>query len=145
MPAPARVRPGGPEQRGVLCEQGRVSCSLPAHGAVLALGRQVARAASARWPDCEATEAVVLVLSELLGNAVKATTGSTVALRLSWTPRRVRVEVDDDSPLPAVARHADVQEEGGRGLWLVEVVAVRWGWQVRERGKCVWAEIALTA
>ena len=139
------VRPGGPEQRGSVREQGHVECTFPVSGAALAVARQVARAICARWPSRDACEAVLLILSELLGNAVKATSGTTVSMRLSWTARRVRIEVADDNPRAPVARHAGPDEEGGRGLWIVEVIAVRWGSFPFGRGKIVWAEVALPA
>jgi len=64
---------------------------------------------------------------------------------VAWTPRRVRVEVSDDSSRMPVAREAGLGEEGGRGLWLVSQVAVRWGSYRQGQGKCVWAEVALAA
>ena len=64
---------------------------------------------------------------------------------MSITPRRLRVEVCDDSPRLPSLREAELSEESGRGLWLVRETAVRWGTQLLPRGKCVWAEFALPA
>ena len=143
MTAVTAVRPGGPWQRGSVAELGHVECRLPVHATVVALARQLTRSVSRAWPDKDACDSVLLVLSELLGNAVKAAVGTSVWLRLSWTPRRVRIEVSDDSDAPPVARQAGVTEEGGRGLWLVSQLAVRWGSHPVGHGKCVWAEVAL--
>ena len=140
---PAAGRAGGPEQRGHVQELGRIDVTFPAHGTVLALARRAARSASVTWGSREVRETVLLVLSELLGNAVKAATGGSVSMALSWTARRVRIEVADDSSAEPVARRAQLADEGGRGLWLVEVLAVRWGSHVTSKGKCVWAEVAL--
>ncbi len=139
------ARAGGPWQRGAIVEQGHVECRLPVHATVVALARQLARSVSRAWPDKDAGDSVLLVLSELLGNAVKAAVGTSVWLRLSWTPRRVRIEVADDSSAVPVPRQAALTDEGGRGLWLVSQLAVRWGSHPVGQGKCVWAEVALPA
>ena len=138
-------RPGSAAQRGQVVELGQGEWSLPVHGAVIGLARQLARTACRSWPQRDACEAVLLVVSELLGNAVKAAAGTRIGLRLAWTARRVRVEVSDDSSTMPVPRQAGSEEEGGRGLWLVSQVAVRWGAYPQGRGKCVWAEVALPA
>jgi anti-sigma regulatory factor (Ser/Thr protein kinase) len=138
-------RPGSPSQRGEVVELGEYEWRLPVHGAVLAVARQYARVACRSWRDREACDAVLLIISELLGNAVKAAAGSCIRLRLAWTHRRVRIEVADDGDALPVARRPDVTEEGGRGLWLVGALAVRWGAFRQGRGKCVWAEVALPA
>lgn len=145
MTAPVPVRSGSPEQRGQIREQGRIELTLPLHLTVVALARHAAPAASATCGDKNATEAVLLILSELLSNAVKAATGSSITMLLTWTSRRVRIEVADGSSALPVARQAAPADEGGRGLWLVEVLAVRWGSFTTDRGKCVWAEVALPA
>ena len=137
------VRPGTAAQRGHVVEQGQLEWTLPAHATVVAAARTLARGACRSWPDREACDAVLLIISELLGNAVKAATGTGIRLKLAWTSRRVRVEVSDDSSILPVAREAGPSEEGGRGLFLVSQVAVRWGSYRQGRGKCVWAEVAL--
>ena len=137
------ARTGDPSQRGRVVEAGQVEWTLPVSSAVVSVARQLARTVSRSWRSREAAEAVLLVVSELLGNAVKAASGTGIRLRLAWTPRRVRVEVSDDSSTLPVARRPGPDEEGGRGLWLVSQVAVRWGAQRQGRGKCVWAEVAL--
>ena len=139
------VRPGSASQRGQVVELGEVEWRLPVHGAVLGVARQYARVACRSWRDREACDAVLLIVSELLGNAVKAAAGSCIRLRLAWTARRVRIEVSDDGDTMPVAREAGPTEEGGRGLWLVGALAVRWGSFRQGRGKCVWAEVALPA
>ena len=138
------VRPGSACERGQVVELGEVEWRLPVHGAVLGIARQYARVACGSWRDREACDAVLLIVSELLGNAVKAAAGSRIRLRLAWTSRRIRIEVADDGDTLPVARQAGPTEEGGRGLWLVGALAVRWGSFRQGRGKCVWAEVALS-
>ncbi len=86
---------------------------------------------------------VVLAVSELVGNAVSHTGGRSVLLRLTMTPRRVRIEVGDAAPGPLEVREAEDEAEGGRGLWIVSELAVRWGVTQAEPGKRVWVEFAL--
>ncbi len=141
----SRIRPGGAWQRGHVVDQGSLEYVLPASGAVVAFARRVARSASRHWPDARSRDSVLLIVSELLGNAVKAAVGPTITLRLSWTPRRVRIEVADDSARLPVAKQPALTDEGGRGLLLVSQLATRWGSHRVGSGKCVWAEVALPA
>lgn len=95
------------------------------------------------WRIPEVSDPAVLAVSELVGNAARAG-GTDVRLCLSWTPRRLRVEVCDAVPGTLTApRRVEAGKESGRGLWLVSQSATRWGSQPTPRGKCVWAEFAL--
>ncbi|MFF3895312.1 ATP-binding protein [Streptomyces sp. NPDC001812] len=95
----------------------------------------------------EAHDAVVLVVGELAANAVLhgRVPGRDFALRLVHDNGKdlIRIEVSDThSALPA-RRAPGADEDGGRGLILVDALAVDWG--VRDRpgpGKTVWAECA---
>ena len=138
-------RPGGPEQRGRVAEHGAVQWTCPVHPASVRLARRMVRSMCGFWRASDACDTAVLAVSELVGNAVKAAVGTEVTLRLAWTPRRLRVEVVDASPGTPRLREAAETDEGGRGLWLISQLAVRWGVEPRTPGKCVWAEIALPA
>lgn len=86
-------------------------------------------------------EDAVLCVSELVTNAVHA--GCThMRLELSVEPHGVRVGVEDDAPGRPARRAAGVGDRTGRGLALVEAVSRRWGVDIVERGKLVWAEFA---
>ena len=64
-------------------------------------------------------------------------------LRLRRGAESVWVEVfDPDLRLPRL-RTARATDEGGRGLYLVEQLATRWGSRPTEDGKAVWFEIPL--
>ena len=52
--------------------------------------------------------------------------------------------VDPDLRLPRL-RTARATDEGGRGLYLVEQLATRWGSRPTADGKAVWFEIPLDA
>jgi anti-sigma regulatory factor (Ser/Thr protein kinase) len=110
------------------------------------------------WGLPATAEAVELVVSELVTNAVLATTGADgrpryaddlaglpeVHVRLSSDRARVIVEVwDTSTEAPARKRQAELDEPGGRGLMLVEALSERWGWGAVPgwAGKVVWAEL----
>ena len=63
------------------------------------------------------------------------------ALRLRRGATSVWVEVfDPDLRLPRI-RTAGETDEGGRGLYLVEQLATRWGSRPTPEGKAVWFEM----
>jgi len=66
-----------------------------------------------------------------------------VTLRLRRGRRAVWVEVFDPDPRLPTLRRADDSDEGGRGLFLVDVLAARWGARTTLRGKAVWFELTL--
>ena len=64
-------------------------------------------------------------------------------LRLRRGGEAVWVEVfDPDLRLPRL-RTARATDEGGRGLYLVEQLATRWGSRPTPEGKAVWFELPL--
>jgi serine phosphatase RsbU (regulator of sigma subunit)/anti-sigma regulatory factor (Ser/Thr protein kinase) len=89
-----------------------------------------------------ATEAAQLLVSELVGNAVRHAPEADVLLRASLTDGLLRVELQDSSSRLPVAPHRPPWEaEGGRGLLLVESMAERWGVEPVLYGKRVWFEM----
>jgi anti-sigma regulatory factor (Ser/Thr protein kinase) len=85
-----------------------------------------------------------LCVTELVGNVIRHVgEGVPVRVRVSRAGDRTRVEVNDPDPcgLPAL-RHARADDETGRGLVLLDAVALRWGVERREPGKTVWCELA---
>ena len=67
------------------------------------------------------------------------------AMRLRRGSSAVWVEVfDADMRLPRI-RTAEESDEGGRGLYLVEQLATRWGSRPTDEGKAVWFEVPLDA
>lgn len=139
------VRPGGPWQRGMLVEQSSVEFRWPLHPTSVRLARRFVRSVCWLWRTPDVCETAVLAVSELVGNAVRADVGDWVLLRLLWTPRRLRLEVHDESERTPTLTAADPMAESGRGLWIISQLAVRWGTTRLPRGKCVWAEFALSA
>ena len=122
-----------------------VELTVEGGAADLAPARAAARAALADWSlPAEALETAVLVLSELVGNAV-AHGRPPIDARVRRLADRVVVEVADSGGRLPRRRHAGVDQEAGRGLELVATLADRWGVRPTADGKVVWAEIGPAA
>ncbi|MFE2062163.1 ATP-binding protein [Streptomyces sp. NPDC059467] len=101
----------------------------------------------------DASCTVALVVAELAANAVRhgRVPGHTFGLRLGLdiTAGLVRVEVADAATTrkpPAAAPLSFPDGESGRGLLLVDALALWWGCVSRHPvGKTVWAEVPVTA
>ncbi|WP_437097150.1 ATP-binding protein [Streptomyces sp. enrichment culture] len=87
------------------------------------------------------TEDAVLLVSELVGNAVRHTGARVFGLRLRRRRGWIRVEVRDPSRgLPCLMPVQDM-DVSGRGLFLVDKLADRWGVDLLPRGKTTWFEM----
>lgn len=102
--------------------------------------------------DDDAADTALLLTSELVTNAVRH--GSPpVHVRAEVSEGGVvRVEVDDASPSPIRPQDPDLEDLGGRGLQLVEMLSTAWGSRLRDRRhgedrpvKCVWFEVRAAA
>nr|WP_053705074.1 SpoIIE family protein phosphatase [Streptomyces sp. WM6368] len=103
--------------------------------------RRFARRALTRWGLEELSDSLELLVSEVVTNAVRYAE-RPVTLRLLRTDV-LRCEVGDDSPQLPRQRRARDTDEGGRGLFLVNRVARRWGATRLSSGKVVWFELSL--
>lgn len=86
-----------------------------------------------------------LCVSELVTNVLRHVgEGVPVAVRVVPGERRTRLEVTDPDPrvLPVLRAGPAVDEEGGRGLALLDAVALRWGVDQGPADKTVWCELA---
>lgn len=101
--------------------------------------RRLARRALSRWGMEEMSDSVELLVSEVVTNAVRYAT-RPVTLRLLRTDV-LRCEVGDDVPQLPRLRQARATDEGGRGLYLVNRLARRWGATRLSTGKVVWFEL----
>ncbi|MFJ9544046.1 ATP-binding protein [Streptomyces sp. NPDC101225] len=87
------------------------------------------------------TEDAVLLVSELVGNAVRHTGARTFGLRMRRRRGWIRIEVRDPSrglPCLMPVQELDVS---GRGLFLVDKLSDRWGVDLLPRGKTTWFEM----
>ncbi|MFG2224566.1 ATP-binding protein [Streptomyces sp. NPDC048644] len=96
----------------------------------------------------EAAGTAELLVSELVTNAVKARGAviPLVGMRCAVVGDRLRLEVQDGSDeQPVVNEKVEEDEECGRGLMLVDVLADGWGVERHVIGKTVWVEVAVEA
>ncbi len=109
------------------------------------------------WGLTESMDVLELIASELATNVVRAATSldgsprydSDGRLHLMWLrllsdKDKIMLEVWDNLPQTLgapVTRHADEDDESGRGLDMVEMLTDDWGWETVPgwTGKRVWA------
>ncbi|MCA6094198.1 ATP-binding protein [Streptomyces sp. SCA3-4] len=89
----------------------------------------------------QVAEHAVLLVSELVGNAVRHTGARFFGLRMLRRRGWLRMELRDPSrglPCLLPVRETDVS---GRGLFLVDKLSDRWGVDLLARGKTTWFEM----
>ncbi|MFG2302214.1 SpoIIE family protein phosphatase [Actinacidiphila glaucinigra] len=119
------------------------SWSLPARAVSVREARRAARDRLARWGLEEYSPLTELIVSELATNVIEHAEGD-IRLRLI-RDRVLTVEVADDADTTPRLRHARLQDEDGRGVFLIASLADRWGTRYEDVGKTIWAEQMLTA
>lgn len=87
------------------------------------------------------TEDVVLLVSELVGNAVRHTGARVFGLRMRRRRGWIRVEVRDPSRGLPCLMPVQEMDISGRGLFLVDKLSDRWGVDLLPRGKTTWFEM----
>ncbi|WP_031525296.1 ATP-binding protein [Streptomyces sp. NRRL F-5123] len=93
------------------------------------------------WGLAAYGETVELLVSELVGNAVRHTGARSFGIRLRRRRGWIRVEVRDPSrALPCLLPVRDL-DISGRGLFLVDHLSDRWGVDLQPRGKTTWFEL----
>ncbi|SBW27785.1 hypothetical protein FDG2_5432 [Candidatus Protofrankia californiensis] len=124
------------------------------------LGAQLHYISAASAPEAGAspglsvvTDTAVLIVSELITNAVQATAEHhpgdapsrppTIALRLSCISSSLIIEVWDRDARPPLQREPGDQAEDGRGLLIVESLSTRWAYYrpPAAPGKVTWCQI----
>ncbi|WP_405827614.1 MULTISPECIES: SpoIIE family protein phosphatase [unclassified Streptomyces] len=94
------------------------------------------------WGVEEELDAALLVVSELVTNAIAHTQGE-VGMDLTLSADRLRIAVNDASPRsPVKPAWVSWESTGGRGLLIVDATTMAWGSVPLSGGKQVWAEIA---
>lgn len=150
---------------------GAASVRLPGRLESVRSAREFTRDILGTWRLLAQFDSVGLVVSELVTNALRhGVNGSgglgalpaqarrlpyltaqvppapTVELELLRSSRRLVCAVHDPGDAEPRINEADVSDESGRGLRLVECFSDGWGWRPRTgglRGKVVWASFRL--
>ncbi|MFF7365765.1 SpoIIE family protein phosphatase [Streptomyces sp. NPDC008125] len=131
----ARTRVLGPDRVG--------TWTLPNDPAAVAGARASVESRLAAWGLEAHTFTAALVVSELVTNAVRYSHGD-IGLRLVLDGPTLVCEVTDDSSTAPHLRHAEADDEGGRGLSITSQISTRWGTRPEARGKTIWAEVPLS-
>jgi CheY-like chemotaxis protein len=114
--------------------------SLPRELVSARASRRLADSVLDGWCDSDVLFSVELLVSELVANSVEHGE-SEVDVRIAVGATIVRVEVTDHDPALPVRREVSATSSRGRGMHIVDKVALRWGVQPRRTGKCVWFEL----
>lgn len=117
--------------------------TLPALEESADAARKLVRTALAAWHLDELTDSGVLLVTELVANAIKHTNTRNIRVAISRPSERfVRVGVVDKArALPEIVKPGDDLSTSGRGLLLIGALAERWGTDMYRWGKQVWAEL----
>lgn len=119
----------------------RVALGLSPCPAEVGRARLAVRGCLSRWRLGAHADSVLLVLSELLGNALRHASCPVIALTVTAGGGDLLIEVRDGSGRPPVIDPSpDPYGETGRGLPLVDALSRDWGWTPHEDGtKTTWA------
>ena len=128
--------------------------TLPVHPVAVPWVRRLADQALTEWGLEGLADTALLLMSELVTNAVQACAPDApapgrsrpqggIAVSLSLTGASLLIEVWDAHPGLAGSQHPDAAAEAGRGLLLVEALASGWGQRAADGGKVVWCELEL--
>ncbi|MYV52510.1 ATP-binding protein [Streptomyces sp. SID3212] len=106
--------------------------------------RRTLRGVLTDWGVTELVEDMELIGSELVGNAVRHGSGLGVGVLLAAQDNLVLLEVSDGTAGQPAERHADNEDEDGRGLLIVRALAKDYGWRANDRGgTTIWATLPL--
>ena len=119
---------------------------LDAAASSVSRGRRIVEDALDRWGLGESEDlrtTMALLVSELVTNAIRYATGPRVELLVRRGPGALWVEVGDSDTRAPRLRHAAPEDEGGRGLALVQALSTSWGSRATLEGKVVWFRLDL--
>ncbi|WP_203881701.1 ATP-binding protein [Planotetraspora kaengkrachanensis] len=113
---------------------------LAANTRSVARARRLTRDRLAAWGMENVTDVAELLVSELVTNALCHAHGP-VGLTLSAVEGLLRCEVEDAGTVLPSAYCAGHDDEGGRGLCLLDTLACCWGGTRTPTGKVMWFEL----
>lgn len=135
MIVPAKPRPTG---------HPGYSETLPSLEESAEVARKLVRTALAAWRMEELTDTAILIVTELVANAVKHTNSRVIRVVVCRPDEQVvRIGVVDRARvMPELVEPGEELLTGGRGILLIDALAERWGTALYRWGKQVWAELA---
>lgn len=120
------------------------SWELPPLDEAVPLARRLVTDACDRYAMGELADDAALLTSEVVTNAIRHA-GAPVLLQFGPHRGGVVVAVSDDSELLPTIRSVEQFGERGRGMHLVDALAVEWGVERRSAGtKTVWFHLVNT-
>jgi serine/threonine-protein kinase RsbW len=131
-------------QSGTGAARRHLQLTLPACGLPVRLARQVTREVLAAWRLACVEETAVLLVSELVTNAVRdATDADAITLELQVVQTWLRIEAYRCRPGLAVPRTTGEFDESGFEFALMDSLADEWGVRETVTGKTAWAVLDL--
>jgi len=122
--------------------RGHLQLTLPACGLPVRLAREVTRGVLAAWGLAHVEETAVLLVSELVTNAVRdAACTDAITLELEVVQTWLRIEAYRCRPGLAMPRTTGDFDESGFEFALVNSLADKWGVRETVTGKTAWAEL----
>jgi serine/threonine-protein kinase RsbW len=119
---------------------------LPASGRPVRLTRQITREVLTAWQLAQVEETAVLLVSELVTNAVRHARGTdAITVELEVVRTCLRIEVYRCRPGLAVPRAAGEFDESGFGSVLMDSLAGQWGVRETMTGTSMWAKLDIRA
>ncbi|MFE6890297.1 ATP-binding protein [Streptomyces sp. NPDC057694] len=106
--------------------------------------RRIVRLHLMHWGLPDLVDCAQLCVSEMVSNVITHVgTGTPTELSLLMNGPFLRIEVQDPDlrALPTLLHAAD-DDESGRGMKLLDALAVRWGVQIKADRKVTWCELA---
>jgi anti-sigma regulatory factor (Ser/Thr protein kinase) len=144
---------GAADKRGPHMEKHALRASstkvlrLPSTKRSVPLSRHFLRDALREWGLADRSDTAELLLSELVTNAVLYGCGDesqgNIHVVITRTRRQLGVAVGDTARRVPQPRQSTCDDEGGRGMFLLEELALSWGACGTPQGKTVWFRLAL--
>jgi CheY-like chemotaxis protein len=119
---------------------GRAKARLGTDHRTPRLARRFVTRALERWRAQSELDVIELLVSELVTNSI-VHGRSDVEVSVAVIDHRVRVSVFDSSHEPLVRRELGMEGTSGRGLLMLDALAVDWGTEFVPGGKNVWFEV----
>lgn len=147
-PSDAPVASGGGAE-----QVSRIVFDLPCEPRSAAAARSRVTRALGTWRLDHLRDDAALLVSEAVASAVREAHGPEVHVQLSREPNWLRFVVhsravgqgrDQGAQADRVVRLPEPDEEG-RGLFLVEALAARWGVEALPTGRLVWFDLPIAA